>query len=105
MKQIRIFEGTVESALKDCLTAGFFPADLGTVWKLRESGKIENKWYDTSTAFIKGEIRKATLKELKNIKDFYEKGGRVLFLGSNSNIGLNRNFNLNFIGRFVGVKK
>ena len=95
---------TVLNCLKKLLADGRRPATLKETYDLKKSGKIENTWYDTGTIYFEGNIRKATMKELKNIEQFDEKGGRVLFL-DNADNGLDGDYNLNDDGRFVGVKK
>ena len=95
--KIKIFDGsTVEEELRRLLEAGYRPATMEEVWKLRKENKIPNQWYDTGTIFIGGNVRKATMKELKDIRKVYEKGGRLLFLGYDG---------FDSYGRFVGVRK
>lgn len=101
--ETKVFSGTVRSALKECLDAGFVPANMKTVWKLRKEGKIENTWYDTGTIFIDGEIRDATLEELRDIEALYEKGARLLCLGCDYS-GVLDLYLLSVDGRFLGVR-
>ena len=102
----KIFEGgNVLDCLGACLSAGYFPLNVDGVRELRNKGIIsKGKWYDTSTVLIDGVQRDATLDELKNIKHFYKKGGRVLFADDwGSSGGIGSSSDLDSSGRFVGV--
>lgn len=103
-KKIRVFDGgSVRVVLKKLLKAGYRPATLEETWKLREEKKIPFKWYDTGTMFFRGKIRKATMSELDGIDYFYDRGGRLVFLGDLDNLGLDGDNSLLNLGRFVGV--
>ena len=99
--EIKIFQGTVKSALKQCLDEGYRPATLKEVYHLKKEKKIEDKWYNVGTIYLEGEVRGATLDEYKNIEKIYSLGGRVLFLVVDD--GLSGSVDLDSIGRFVGV--
>ena len=87
MKQYKIFEGTIQSALDELLKEGYLPANIKTVWEYKNAGKIPKQWYDTRSYFHKGEIKDIPLKDLKDIEAFYKNGNSVLFLGdSNENL-------------------
>lgn len=98
----KIFQGTVRIALKECLDEGYFPATLKEIYDLKEEYKIDrNSWYDTSTLYFQGEIRTATLEELRNIEEIYNQGGRLLHLGGG---GVGGDGDLDYDdSRFVGV--
>ena len=102
---LKIFEAnTVKQALKNCLDSGIFPATVKQIYDWKKEGKLKkDKWYSTSTIYINGEIRTATLEELKDIESLYERNCRVLFVDNNYG-GLDGNYDLNNNGRFVGVK-
>ena len=105
--KLKIFEGkTVREemarAVKWCKRTGGHIATSEEIWSLREKGKIPMQWYDSSTVVYKGKFRKGTMKELANLKSFYEKGGRVVGVG-NHYYGVNRYLSINSYGRSVGV--
>jgi len=110
--KIKIFEGeTLIAPLEKCLEEGYIPAPLKEVYDLKEQEKIPCSWYNTSTLYFQGNIRNATLKQLQNIKDIYNKGGCLLYVGilfagddyvCSGHFG---DYGLNYYGRFVGVKK
>lgn len=105
-KNFRIYDnGTVKECLGRCLDDGYFPLNVEGVRELSNKKVIsKDKWYDTSTVLIDGVQRDAALDELKNIKDFYKKGGRVLFVSSRSGGGdISGSSYLHSDGRFVGV--
>src|SRR3990167_2709657 len=105
-EDIKIFEGeTLQKAATACLDAGYDIATLKEVWDLREAGKIPSQFYDVATVFLRGEVQNATVKQLMNLEKLYGEDGRVLFLGSNHNDYLNANSNLNYSGRFLGVRR
>lgn len=108
--EFKIFEGTVGSALKECLKEGYFPATRKQINQLLIDNKISrDKWYISSTADFGYEFRNLTLKELENIENYYKKsilsgGARLLFVDGNDNgFGVYGNGNLDVNGRFVGV--
>lgn len=105
---IKIFENdTVLNCLKKCLAEGYLPATKEQILSFQKEGKIDkSKWYDTGTLIFprSGEIRNATMEELQNIEETYNKGGRVLFLGFICSLGLVGNNSLNNNARFVGVR-
>lgn len=105
-KDIEIFEAdTVKEALKNCLEAGYFPADIEEVYRFKEEGTIpKDKGYDTSTLWYKGKLRKAMLQELKNIEEIYKEKGRLLFLGGTYSSDLGGSDDLDLGGCFCGVK-
>lgn len=105
-KNFKIYDGdTVEKCLSRCLDDGNFPLNIKDVRELRNKDVIsKDKWYDTSTVLIDGVQRDATFDELKNIKDFYKNGGRVLFVnGRNGSGDVVGDDYLYYAGRFVGV--
>ena len=103
--KIKIFENeTVKECLLQCITEGYFPATIKETYDLIKKGKIEDRWYTTSTYYYKGNMKNITLKQIKNIKELYNKGLRLLFF-NDTNYGLSGNNYLNYNGRFVGVKK
>lgn len=99
----QVFEGTVQSALKTCLEAGFRPLTLKEVWMARDKKLIPWKFYDSSTIFLNGTIRDATMNELKNIEKFYDKGGVIIGSYCNGSLHTYSGFGLVSSGRFVGI--
>ena len=104
-KEFRVFEGkTLQEAMDKLLNAGFKPLSLKETFEYRKRTKQKDDWFDTGSCYDgKGNIRKATLKELRDLKRFYAMGGRLLFL-SIDYFGLIGYFDLYYDGRFVGVK-
>ena len=103
--EFKIFEGaTMQEAYDKLLTTGFMPASLRVIWQLRKEGKIPMRWYDTGTVYIDGVIRKGKMSEFKNLKSFYDKGGRVvcLDLGYSGVLG---NGDIYYNSRPVGIQK
>src|SRR3972149_7071631 len=87
--KIKIYEGgTLREMLRKCLEDGNIPADLETVWKLRQAGKIPMKGYDVGTVYKGGKIFKITKKIMRNIDNFYKEGGRLLCLDYDDYCGL-----------------
>jgi hypothetical protein len=103
-KEYRVFEGkTLQEAMNRLLKAGFRPLTLKETFDYRKRTGQKGEWFDTATCYDgNGNIREAVLKELKNLKGFYSKGGRLLFLGDYVIIGLDGC--LYDDARFVGVK-
>lgn len=80
MKQkTKIFESNkLIDAIEQCLAEGYFPASMPEIMKLKYDGVIDkNKYWDTSTLEYKGEFKKATLEQLKNIRAIYANDGRL----------------------------
>jgi hypothetical protein len=108
-KNIKIFEATtLRQAIKDCLDAGYFPANSKMIYDLKRAKKIPVQWYDSGTLCFKGEFRDVTLEELKNIEKIYVNDGRLVWVGSvgdldSDDLGLNY-ISLNY-GRLVGVRR
>ena len=96
-------DGTIKEVLNRMLKEGYIPCNLETTYKYRKNNNI-TKWFDTSTLYIKGKFRDATLSELKNIEKTYNKGGRLVYL-SNDGSGFLGNSDIDDNGRFLGVKK
>ena len=100
----KIFEdGTIKEVLNRMLKEGYIPCNSETTYKYRKDNNIK-KWFDTSTLYIKGKFRDATLSELKNIEKTYDKEGRLVYLGI-INGGFIGYGNISNSGRFLGVKK
>lgn len=105
-ENIKIFEhGNIKDVLARMLEEGYVPLNLKEVWKLREQKKIPFQWYYVRTIFVNGEVRDATISELKDIEKLYGGGGRVLYLGDLYCNGLSSSNNFSISARFVGVKK
>jgi len=103
-KDIMVFDGTVRGALKACLDAGYIPTTLSeTNQLLRDNILDRDKFHDTRTTNFQYGLRDLSLKEMKDIDNFYDIGGRVLFVGGSLNFGTLYSL-LNF-GRFVGVRR
>ena len=108
----KIFEGSVKSALENCLKEKYIPATIEQIYTLKkENPEIQKIWeeklFDSRNAFNKetGEIRFLTLKELKNIEKMYNNGWRLLFVGNNYCNGVLYAYDrLGNSGRFLGVK-
>ena len=105
--KLKIFEGkTVKEemvkALKWCKRTGGHIATSEEIWSLKKNGKIPMQWYDSSTVIYEGKFRKGTMKELANLEEFYDKGGRLIFLFSSGNVDGNY-FLYYCLGRLVGV--
>ena len=101
--EIKVFEeSTMLECLKKMKEEGYRPATLKETWQLRKDKKVSDKGYDTGTIYLEGEVRTATEEELENIKEVYNKGGRMLFLYYDYN-GLVGSSSLDDNGRFVGV--
>ena len=104
MKEYKVFEGrTVKEELSKLLGEGYFPLNLKEVYDWKKKNK-DKRWFDTSTVYIKGIVRTAALKEIKNIENFYVKGVRIVFAGGNGSSNLIGDNDLSNNGRFVGVK-
>lgn len=102
---IKIFEGsTLQEAANKALVEGFSIATWDQVYQLQEEGKIQSgAGYDTSTIYLNGKVRDATIEEMKNLKEVYRQKGRVLFV----NYFNGRLYGINYLdnkGRFVGIK-
>ena len=93
----------LKEALEWCDENDGHIATVKEVFDLKKEGVIDKDiGYDTSTIFLNGEVRTATLEELENIQDVYDKMGRVLLI-SNYIYGLSGDNFLDNFGRFVGV--
>lgn len=63
-QNIKIFEATtVRQAFQDCFAAGFRPATIQEVWKLKKAKKILSRWYDAGTLWVDGDFRQATVTD------------------------------------------
>ena len=103
-----IENGRLIYAIEELLRKGLRLASFKEVWTLRKEGKIPMQWYDTGTLVYKGNIRSVTLEELKNIKEIYKSGGRLLCLGSVGNYNISNAYDYDILvsnnGRLVGVR-
>lgn len=98
----KVFEnGTIKECLARCLEEGFVPCNLKRAY---EYSKKHHVWVDCRAVFVKGIIRNATMKELRDIESFYKNRGSLLFV-DNDGSGLLGDDLLDLSGRFVGVKK
>lgn len=80
----KIFEnGSVKESLERCLSEGYFPANLEQAWNWRRRNQFLF-YLATSTLFIDGKVRDATLNELRNIEKVYERRGRLLFISDHN---------------------
>ena len=79
--KLKIFEGTLRSAINRCVKEGYTWADAALTYKFMENRKIQNQYYTTSTFYSKGEFLPATKEQIKNIESEYEKGKRAIVLG------------------------
>lgn len=102
-EKYKFYEGSLRDALKQCLAEGRRPLNLKEVYDLRKAGIIKDQWYSTSTIYINGEVRTATLKELENIEELYKQGCRLVYAVSNGSNGLYGGNGLDYDGRFVSV--
>ena len=101
--KIKIFDkGTVVQTLQCCLNEGYVPAALKQVWELRDQKSIDNTQYTTRTLFYRGDIRIATMEELRKIERTYRDGGCLLFLNGGC-LGLVGSLGLSYYGHVVGV--
>ena len=103
----KIFEGTLRNAIKQCVEEGYHWCNLKETYELIKKGKIENKYYYTSTLYFRGEFKSATKEQIKNIEAEYEKGARAVMLGGiDSRSGAYGGRYLgDYDARLVGVKK
>ncbi len=100
--QPKIYENlTIIQSIERMLEDGYRPATLKEVWDLRKQRKIPMRGYSTGTLFLEGEIKDATIEQLKNIEETYKTGGRLLYLGGSYDVSL-VGYDLN--GQFVGVR-
>uniref|UniRef100_A0A6H2A4C1 Uncharacterized protein n=1 Tax=viral metagenome TaxID=1070528 RepID=A0A6H2A4C1_9ZZZZ len=107
MIEYDIIEG---DTLQEAFDKGFrkyncLPLSLKEVWTLRKSKIIPNVWCDSSTVSFEGEFRQGTVEEFKDLKKFYEMGGRVPFAGHDYYHGLSGYNSIDLNGRFVWKKE
>lgn len=105
-KTYQIYEGSnLQEAMNNLLADGAKPAfkTLKEAWDWKQKNSPD-KWINTGTYFYKGDIKPLTLKQCMNIKELYDKGGRLLFLGNCDGSGLYGDYEVSYDGRFVGVK-
>ena len=108
----KIFEGSIKSALADCLKEKYIPATIEQIYQLKkENPEIQEiwkeEWFESRNAFNKetGEIRGLTIKELKNIEKMYNNDWRLIFVGyGDCSNGLSAGSHLVDDGRFLGIK-
>lgn len=103
----KIYEGgTVKEELTKLLDDGYVPCSLKEVVVARNKREIPNKGYDTGTVYFwkVGDIREATVKELRGIIKGDVKG-RVLFARDDDSNGLNGVSLYNFGHFLVRVKE
>ena len=106
MKTKIFYDPKLVDALSQCLKEGYEVADLITTTKLIGDKQIPDDVYNTSTMynFVSEKIRNATTQELKNIKETYKKGWRLLFAGHRLSGGRLNDLSLYDYRRIVGVK-
>lgn len=104
MKQeTKIFEGgMMADCLERCLSEGYLPATVEEAWKWKKRNGYTS-WIDTSTLFMDGKIRKATLKELINLNQIYGRGGRLLILTNDYHLHILDGDDDLDNGRFLGI--
>ena len=98
-------EGTTEEILQKMLKLDYMPLNVSQIWNLTKDSRILAGAYSTRTVFIDGNIRDATFEELDNIKEFYEKGGRlfVVCYGDDSGFELEAHNLLGCVDCFIGT--
>lgn len=94
---------SVVRCIKTLVKKKLRPATIQEVWKLSKERKIPKKFYDTGTLWYKGDFSQVTLEQLKNIEQIYADVGRLLFL-DNDYMGFGGVSDLNYSGRFVGIR-
>lgn len=103
--EINIYENMpVREAIKKILEDGYMPATLKEVWNLRKEKRIPYNGYGTRTLFLEGEIKDATIEQLKNIEEIYRNDGRLFHVDDHGNIRLICYYDLGLCPRFVGVR-
>lgn len=95
---------TIRQSIERMLEDGYRPATLKEVWDLSKQGKIPPRRYHTGTLFLEGEIKDATIEQLRNIEEIYDNGGRLFCVGNFRHGGLYAYLCLYGRPRFVGVR-
>lgn len=102
-KTYKIYEGnTLQEAMDKLLADGARPAfkTLRQAWRWKRQNSLYS-WIEAGLYFQFGFIKPLTIAQCENLQKLYDRGGRLLFLGSDLNLGLSV---MGGIGRFVGVK-
>lgn len=104
-KEYQMYEGkTMQKAMDKLLADGAKPAfkTIKEAWKYKQKHS-PNKWIGLPFYFCRGEIKRLTLKQCKNLQKIYDDEGRVLWLDGSSS-GLYGSNDLDLSGRWFGVK-